>query len=129
MAYVRRTNVDKRTVLAVGIVAVVVGPAADIGVGRIWRAQFDDRTCSHRKTGRLALGGPTSSRQRGDYATDNLLAQEQPEMADTADRYGLYFGVGRHRPQARYDHVECRRECQPTDARRQWRASDSPQKW
>jgi hypothetical protein len=115
--------------LAVGIVAATLSA----GLPRIYAAgEFEGpspttATCSHRKTGQLALGGPPSSCQRGDYATDNLLAQEQPEMADTADRYGLHFGVGRHRPQARYDHVERRRECQPTDARRQWRASDSPQ--
>jgi len=115
--------------LAVGIVAATVSS----GLPRIYAAgEFEGpssttATCSHRKTGQLALGRPTSSCQRGDYATDNLLAQEHPEMADTADHYGLHFGVGRHRPQAGHDHVERRRECQSTDARRQRRASDSPQ--
>ena len=48
--------------------------------------------------------------QRGDYAADDLPAQEHPEVADAADRHGLHVGVCRHRPEARHNHVECGRE-------------------
>ena len=48
-------------------------------------------------------------------------------MTDAADRYGLHLGVGRHRPQARHDHVERGRECQPPHAVRYRRAGDQPE--
>ena len=65
--------------------------------------------------------------QRGDDAADDLPAEEHPEVADPADRYGLHLGVGRHRPQARHDHVECGRECQPSHAIRYRRGGESAQ--
>ena len=48
-------------------------------------------------------------------------------MTDAADRYGLRLGVGRHRPQARHDHVERGRECQPPHPVRYRRAGESAQ--
>ena len=54
--------------------------------------------------------------QRGDNAADNLPVQEHPVVANAADRYGLHFGVGRHRPETRHDHVGRGRECQPPHA-------------
>ena len=94
--------------MAVGIVAATLSAA----LPRIYAAgEFEGpspttATCSHRKTGQLALGGPPSSCQRGDYATDNLLAQEQPEMADTIEHDGFHLGVRWHRTQPGHDDVE-----------------------
>jgi hypothetical protein len=58
---------------------------------------------------RLGGGGTLVCAQCGGYATDNLLTQEHPEMADTIDRDGFHLGVDRHRPQARHDDIECGR--------------------
>ena len=72
------------------------------------RLAFDARAAPH---ARLLRCG-----QRGDNAADNLPVQEHPVVANAADRYGLDFGVGRHRPETRHDYVGRGRECQPPHA-------------
>jgi hypothetical protein len=53
--------------------------------------------------------------QRFSDTADNLPIQEHPEMADAAYRYGFSSGLGRYRPNAGHDHVECGRKCHPAN--------------
>ena len=65
--------------------------------------------------------------QGGDDTADNLPTKQHPEVADTPDRYRLDFGVGRYRPKAGHDHVECGRKCQPANAVGYRRGGESAQ--
>jgi hypothetical protein len=67
--------------------------------------------------------------QCGDDASDNLRAQEHPEVADASIVGGLHFGVGGHRPDAGHDHGESGRDCQPPHAFGYWRGGESAQQW
>jgi hypothetical protein len=65
--------------------------------------------------------------QRGDDAVDHLPTQQHPRGDRRRRPLRSAVSVGRHRPEAGHDHVECGRECQPPHAVRHRSGGQSAQ--
>ncbi|MDQ1665543.1 MAG: hypothetical protein QOH75_1574 [Actinomycetota bacterium] len=94
------------------------GHGVDVVVGKAGTGRTHALAAAHRcwQQAEVPVLGAAVYRQRVDDPVDNLLAQQQPDMPNVADRYGLHSGLSRHRPATRHHHVESRGKGHPLHA-------------